>query len=87
LPANRVKRFYLRINDNICTLIGCILVVIGFIIGIIFVIIWARTNFSQLDFSYSIRFTYSSTLAIVIGAELFFAGFFVGTLRIKERKS
>jgi hypothetical protein len=86
LPLNSIHRFFKEFNENMCIFIGFLLVTLGVLLTIGFMIIWGEVNFIKLPVDYSLRFTYWSTILIVIGVELIFGGFFIEILRIKQSR-
>jgi glycosyltransferase involved in cell wall biosynthesis len=83
LPESLIHSFYKRINENLIIFTGFVLVLLGLLLSLAFIWIWKQTNYAVMDVSYSLRFTFLSTILIVMGIEMFSGGFLIGILKLK----
>ncbi len=85
IVPDRRMRWLLKLTTENGMISGALLVVIGIVLSILSVAVWGRSDFGNLNPESFMRMTMPAATMIILGAELFFAGFFLDILRI-ERK-
>lgn len=66
-------------------ILGIILFIAGIVASILSVNVWSKASFGELDPTRSLRLIIPAFTAIVLGAQLIFASFFIGILQIKHK--
>ncbi|MGN0369993.1 MAG: glycosyltransferase family 2 protein [Butyrivibrio sp.] len=66
-------------------ILGIILFIAGIAASILSVNVWSKASFGELDPTRSLRLIIPAFTAIVLGAQLIFASFFIGILQIKHK--
>ncbi len=84
VPDKRMQ-WLLKLTTEKGMISGAVLVGIGVVLSILSVAVWGKSDFGNLNPESFMRMTMPAATMIIIGAELFFAGFFLDILRIERR--
>lgn len=84
VPDERRQRLR-RLTTERGIVIGLLLMLVGVAMSVAAVAMWGNVNFGSLNPEVFMRITIPAAVLLIVGAELFFAGFFMDILRIEKR--
>jgi len=85
LPKSvRYESLFEKINLEKGLLLGCFLIIIGFILGFINLLKWLAVDFGNLNVTDTLRIAIPSSFFIIIGTELILFSFFFSILGLKK---
>lgn len=82
----RFERVAARVTLESGALVGSILFLIGFAIGIVQFTVWAASGFGPLDAVDTVRLAVPAALLMILGVQTIMAAFFLGILSIPVRR-